>query len=421
MAQLKRIVCYAVNGSGLGHVTRLMAVARWIKRYVTFIEGRAPEVLFLTSTEATNVLAQNGFLAYKIPSKTLVKQNDFDPLEYRRLSKAFIWQVLGTFRPDLLVVDTFPAGSFNELFQILDGPFRKGFIFRHVKPEFARRPTFSAALRLYDVLAVPHRPEAAPVAHDGVATPLCCCGEVVGFDRHDALDRETARAELGVPEGDKLLYVSAGGGGDPESERIVRHFVSALESVEGLHLLVGAGPLYRGRQLGGPRLTWSSGPNVARYFPGCDAAISAGGYNTVHELMLFGVPSLLFAQEKIADDQAARIDALAALGAAIRIRDVDDGLALRRLVERALDPTEQRRLRQGARAYMPTNGAARCARALLTSSYDERQLGWAAECLSEPLVAQAERLGSAASVFYGQWLPRLLPAARAEGLESHPR
>jgi len=71
----------------------------------------------------------------------------------------------GTLSPDFLVVDTFPSGSFDELFQILDGPFRKGFIFRNVKEDYSARPIFRAALSLYDTIVVPHREdERYPVA-----------------------------------------------------------------------------------------------------------------------------------------------------------------------------------------------------------------------------------------------------------------
>lgn len=33
MGQTLRIVNYAVNGAGVGHLTRLTAISRWLRRY----------------------------------------------------------------------------------------------------------------------------------------------------------------------------------------------------------------------------------------------------------------------------------------------------------------------------------------------------------------------------------------------------
>ncbi|MBM4320090.1 MAG: hypothetical protein FJ125_09040, partial [Deltaproteobacteria bacterium] len=310
MARGKRIVCYAVNGSGLGHVTRLLAVARWLRRYATFVDGRAPEILFLTSSEATGVLAEAGFPSFKIPSKTVVRSSGFDPLEYRRLARHFVWHTLGVFAPDLLVVDTFPSGSFDELFQLLDGPFRKAFILRQVKPDYAARPIFAAALGMYDIAVAPHAPPAgsgqgetriaAAAAGASVAgrLPLVHCGEVLQLDREESRHRDEVFAELGLAPQTRLVYLSAGGGGDHEAERVLAALIAALRDLPDLHLLVGAGPLYRGRRQGGPRLTWSTEPGLARSFSACHAAIAAGGYNTFHELLYLQVPAAFFSQEK---------------------------------------------------------------------------------------------------------------------------
>ena len=156
MPKPKRIVCYAINGAGLGHVTRLRTVAKWLRRYVALMDGQSPEILFLTSSDASDTLADAGFAAFKIPSKTVARKTELVKLEYRRLAKHFVWNSLGVFTPDLLVVDTFPSGSFDELFQVLDGPFKASFLYRNVNPEYATRATFRSALRMYDQVVAPH-------------------------------------------------------------------------------------------------------------------------------------------------------------------------------------------------------------------------------------------------------------------------
>ncbi len=413
MARIKRIVCYAVNGGGMGHITRLLGVARWLRRYVGLLEGRSPEIYFLTSSEATGVLLDANFPSFKLPSKTLVRRAGLDVLEYRRLARGFVWQTLSSFAPDLLVVDTFPSGSFDELLQLLDGPFAKGLILRRVKPDYGNRPTFQAALGLYDVIVAPHDADRGERFGVPPHKPLHFCGEVLQVEREETLSRDEARARLGLPQDARVVYVSAGGGGDPESEAALARSVELLTALDpNLYLLVGAGPLYPGRRLGGPRLLWFTDPGVVRYFPACDAALSAGGYNTFHELLYMRVPSLFFAQEKVADDQAERIREAAALGACRLLPSLDDAPSA---LENILVPEVAAQMRAQCEVFLPTNGASRCARALLSSVYPDEALAWASGLLTARTAQVFEQAGPEGVQVMARWLPKLVPQEHVAG------
>lgn len=421
MARIKRIVCYAVNGSGLGHVTRLLSVARWLRRYVSLLERRPPEILFLTSSEATQVLLQAGFASFKLPSKTVVRQAGMDMLEYRRLARQFVWQTLGTFQPNLLVVDTFPAGSFDELLQLLDGPFRKAFICRRVKPEYAQRPIYKAALSLYDAVAVPHTP-GPDDPHNPTRVhgrPATWCGEVLQIESDALEDPAALRARLGVQPGHRLIYLSAGGGGDPHSRAALESLIETLLKDPNNHLMVGAGPLYRAPRLGAPRLTWLTEPGVAAYMAASDLAISAGGYNTFHELLHLGVPTVFYAQHKVADDQAHRIKAAASEGACVWLPEGPQAPeALLNAIDDALARADD--LAIGARRLVPNGGAARCARALLNGTYPDEQLSWAETILSPKLALALESHGPEGQRAIAEWLPQLFPAVHIDALSANP-
>ena len=160
MGQPLRIVNYAVNGSGAGHLTRLCAMNRWLRRYAAVLDLRA-EIFFLTSSEADSLLFHEQFASFKLPSKTIVGETGIDKLSYLALAKQWVWHSLSLIRPDLLIVDTFPRGSFGELLSALDLCRHKAFIHRPVKEEFARRPDFQTMLPLYDVILVPEYAEDA--------------------------------------------------------------------------------------------------------------------------------------------------------------------------------------------------------------------------------------------------------------------
>ena len=77
MAKTLRIVAYAVNGAGAGHLQRLTAICRWVRRYAAFC-GAPCEVFFLTSSEADGFLFHEGFASFKLPSKTSVTAAGID-------------------------------------------------------------------------------------------------------------------------------------------------------------------------------------------------------------------------------------------------------------------------------------------------------------------------------------------------------
>ncbi|MCX7024347.1 MAG: hypothetical protein NT080_06985 [Spirochaetes bacterium] len=90
MARSIRIVNYAVNGSGIGHLVRLSAVNRWIRRYCAFAGVRA-EIYFLTSSEADGILFADRFASFKLPSKTIVGESGIDKTTYLALAKQWVW------------------------------------------------------------------------------------------------------------------------------------------------------------------------------------------------------------------------------------------------------------------------------------------------------------------------------------------
>lgn len=404
-----RIVCYAVNGAGLGHVTRLLHIARWMRRVGAVVEGRVPEVIFLTSTEATQLISDAGFAAFKLPSKGTARGAHLDVPEYRRLARQFVWQVLSDFSPDLLVVDTFAQGSLDELFPILDAPYARGLVLRHMRPEQARRPIFQASYRFYDAVVFPH--PAAEVQDLLAVLPqgprITAAGHIHGADAAVRLaTRAALRAELGLPESTPLLYVSAGGGGDPQAETLLHALVEGVRAARpDAAVLVGAGPLFRGRRLFAPGVIWHVEPGVARLFPACDGAISAAGYNTFHELLAAGVPSAFFGLEKIADDQAARVARYAVRGACLSLALPLEAGAIGRAVATLLGPRAPD-LGAAASSAIGPSAAPDAAAALLEPLLGPD--GQEAVALLDPrLMAALDGLGTSGDVVAAEVLPRL--------------
>ena len=352
-----RVVCYAVNGTGVGHITRLLAIARWLRRYAAALDQKL-EIWFLTSSEADGLAFAEGFAAFKIPSKTIVAEVGIDRTTYVALAKQWVWHTLGLLRPDLLIVDTFPRGSFGELLGALDLCRHTAFVYRPVRREVAGRPDFQAMLPLYDLVLVPEK-SAPVIVPPQVEGRLLHVGPVLGRERWELLPREVARAQLGVPARARCVYVSAGGGGDRDARALIEGTVRALAADEAIHVVVGAGPLYRGQPF--PGVTIVPG-RAAEWSLAFDAAVCAAGYNTFGELMFAGVPTAFLPQTKLADDQAARAQLAVESGAGTMLEPGWDGERIHRAVADLLDRPEAR---DAAGALVPENGARVAAAELL--------------------------------------------------------
>lgn len=400
MGQPLRIVNYAVNGSGAGHLTRLCAMNRWLRRYAAVLDLRA-EIYFLTSSEADSLLFHEQFASFKLPSKTIVGETGIDKLSYLALAKQWVWHSLSLIRPDLLVVDTFPRGSFGELLSALDLCRHKAFIHRPVKEEFARRPDFQTMLPLYDVILVPeYAEEAEGVVRSGRGN-LRFTGPVMVRERAELLSPAQVRAHFAAQPDELLVYVSAGGGGDPQAEAQLHRTCAALLLVPDVRIIVGAGPLYRGRPLLGERVVWLQQPGVAELMAGFDLAVCAAGYNSFYELMHAGVPTLFLPQDKVADEQDRRAERAVQTGAAFRLAhglgpaaDSELRRELQALLARLRDPAERDRARAAARSLAPRNHARDAAAELLRVVLPAHLVDRAQEAIDDELLAalQADAL-----------------------------
>lgn len=351
-----RILFYAVNGLGLGHVTRLLAIGRELRK-------RLPEaeLVYFTSSEAEDVIFREGFAAFKVPSRSLRTRSGIRPSTYARMLHTVTLNLIASFHPHVIVVDTFPAGSLQELLPILRWDARKVFVFREQRPEAALSPVFQNALRLYDLALIPHTRGTtviqAPEDMESVWT-----GPILIRDRDSALDREEARARLGLTQDGAALYLTFGGGGDPAMDAAMALSIDALAG-RGRHLAVAHAPLFNGR------IPQREGVTVLHHYPmaemyrAFDGAISAAGYNSSMELLHHGVPTALVPFPRQVDDQLLRAQTLAAAGAALCV-DPFTADSVCAAAQELLDPARAAELSAQGRQHVPANGATAAADAI---------------------------------------------------------
>ncbi|HEX5323226.1 MAG TPA: glycosyltransferase [Capsulimonadaceae bacterium] len=352
-----RILFYAVNGLGLGHVTRLLAIARAVRR-----ERPEAQILFLTTSEADAVIAKEGFAAIKLPSKNVIASSRLQPAVFTKLAHTVVLNTVAAFNPAILVADTYPAGAAQELLSTLSWAMRRVFVFRAQKEERARDLFFQGALARYDLCLIPH-PEGSEEIPVPASVRTVWTGDIFLRARSEAWSREKAREYLGLPAAGKVLYVTFGGGGDEELASALETTLDATTETAWI-LAVADAPLGRIHLpvCSGKVFRISHYP-MAECFPAFDGAVSAAGYNTVNELLHFGVPSILIPFPRGLDDQFARVRRLVHAGAVLTSELKSDDL--RAALKKLSDPEISATLREKSQSLVAESGAGRAAEAIL--------------------------------------------------------
>jgi predicted glycosyltransferase len=393
--ELKRrlsFLSYAVNGAGVGHVVRQVAIQAWIRDLCAAF-GVHSEHWFLTTSEADSIVFRSGFAAFKLPSKSIVEGAGIDKLAYIALAKQWVWHSVGLLRPDVLIVDTFAEGSFHELPAILDVVKKRALVQRPMKAPFLAHPRQTALLQSYDAVIVPEHEDDEPELREQLGITdgrVHFTGPIIRPRRGDCLSRADARAALGIADEAFAVLVTAGGGGDDGVSGVMDVVDEAFAADDDVHVVFGAGPLYRGRQRHGPRRTFFAGHDLAEHAAAFDVAVTAAGFNTIHELLYVGVPLVAVPQVKIADDQAARAERYVQRGA-VRMATmqsvVDTVRALRK------DPATLAAMSAAGRAVMPENHARDAALSVLSLYWPPSIIEAARRLVTDDVVAHVKGSG----------------------------
>ena len=302
-----KVCFYAINGHGLGHLSRCYAVAKKLRDLLGMLSIEA-DIQFLTTSEADYIVRD--FPVFKVPSRACFKGKKAAASRYSANGKMMVSNILAHFSPDVLVMDTIAQGSFQEFSFVKDFAKMRVLIDRHKKKDYKGVRIHKAHLPLYDKILVPDDDgNHSDYSYDlSVQNKVHYVGKIHNFDSSEAWSRQQVRDYFHVDERQKLIYLSAGGGGDKEAEVQISRLVHIIQPIE-VKVIIGYGTLSQTSKIYGQKNIISlTESGISKYFKGIDLAISAGGYNTYEELLAAKVKCLFFAQEKGMDLQERRID-----------------------------------------------------------------------------------------------------------------
>lgn len=341
---------YATNGWGLGHISRTLALARQIK-------ARDPEskFLFLTDSEATGIIWQEGFTSVKFLPAEAARRGLVDVNTKYAVNPAIVTTTFAVFQPDVFIADTYPIGRTQELFGALPSYARSAYIYLE-QPE-PIRGNLPALLRSYQLLLAPYEKDEVALPSP-IAAPVEWTGYFVLRSRGEALSRTEARRRLGLPQDAFLIYVGFGGGGDTRYGEFVGWALRQAKRHPDWLFAVLVPPLAREPMpefSGGNVVTFSHFP-LAEVFPAFDAAISALGIGSTAELLYFGIPTIFMPRPGLSDDHVSRARRIAERNACL-VAEAFDAKALDAAADKLADGGVRAELAAAARTMIPRNGA----------------------------------------------------------------
>ncbi len=363
-----RIMCYAMNGLGLGHLTRLLAIAIQLKRI-----NPNCEILFVTTSEADNVLNRYGIPYVHLPSKKLAGTGTIGAKKLARIYNALINPLLDNWQPHIFITDTQVTGSLNDTLHYLRySNSYKVFIHRSRKPESYTQAQIQSQ-RFYHLIIAPHYPHQFLVPEPfGFEVPVFWSGPVLLKSKEETPSRDSIRRELKVQHHEILIFLSLGGGGDDSDPEIFEKVLPVLNRFQNIKILLARGLLstYSLTETTNNLIVTSIFP-VSDSFAAVDIAISAAGYNTFHELMHHGVPTIFIPRERGWDDQYERAKQAEVKDACMICPAADIEIKLNLLFEELMNPQKRDAFRLKASSLVPENNAEKVAAEIL-SSYSRR-------------------------------------------------
>ncbi|WP_370891877.1 glycosyltransferase [Janibacter sp. GXQ6167] len=336
-----RILLMSSNGTGMGHLSRLIGYARGI--------GDRADVSFLSLSLAAPVVADLGYDYEYLPSQDATQ---IRPAAWRRLFLDRLSDTLRRLRPDLVVFDG--AHPYVGIDVVRER-------FPQTRWVWSRRAFWKPGIGLdqlaktawFDAVLEPG--DLAEAADRGatVGEPSHHINPVTMLNPGDLGDRAADRAALGLPADGPLALVSLGTADITDRSRPLGAVVAALRD-HGVGVCLTQSALVASASgIDGVHLVRDF--PIARRYAAFDIGVTEAGYNAFHEGLRLGLPSLFIPRATTArDDQQARARFAAEAGWSLVADDPsaeEAHSAVAELLERGED------LARAAQAADPGNGA----------------------------------------------------------------
>ena len=292
------VVMFPTNGVGFGHFTRMLAIAKRMKRLDPELE-----IIFFTTMPTLHLLKPYGIPAHHIAGPKYFK--DMSSGEWNALLEEELSICFETHRPSMFLFDG--AFPYRGMLRAIQGH-------HSIRKIWMRRGTFRKgssipvdSIEYFD--AVIHPEDSIAAENDQIEhnVEIITCSPIVMLDEDELLSREKARLRLGLPHDAIVVYVQLGAGEINDIESEIRLTLESLLENPAVQVVLGESLIGERIDIDLPRVRILRDYPNSMYFRGFDATVQAGGYNSFHETRTFGLPTLFYPNMNTGmDDQLAR-------------------------------------------------------------------------------------------------------------------
>ncbi|MDG0032935.1 hypothetical protein MMB68_25710 [Priestia sp. Y58] len=336
------------NGAGLGHLTRCLAIAKRLKKL-----DPNREIIFFSTSAAMNLILQEGFLGYHLPSKTVFRE--YVPSEkWDLMFKEHLRMIIKLHQPNLLFFDgVYPyvglITSMRETKAMKKVWMRRG-LGKKVRPEIDMKEKEFNTIIVPKELFIPQKQQKTGKHY--------YCDPIIYLEKSELLDRDILRKKWNIPEGHKIVFVSLGAGNINDIKLTISKILTVLRKRKDIFIVISESII--GKRLQIPEqenLIIIRDYPISSYYNAFDLAITASGYNSFHELLFFNVPAIIIPNQMTkTDDQVARALSAERVGAARVIKN-ESIPEIEKAINMALKPQQQLLMKNITQKLIYKNGA----------------------------------------------------------------
>ena len=349
------------NGAGLGHISRMMAIARELP-------GKRSAELLTLSTAYRNVGGQ-GMTVHYFPSSEASGQ---DPRRWNRHFRAHLNRLMESSLPRLVVFDgTWVYSALAEVCRAKGIPLvwvQRGMWREEVDLASTQR---HHAATVADYVIVPGDYAGEERVDSGPRITPVYTGPVVMTTKDELLDRESACAALNLDAGRKYVLLNLGGGDISDPTTLAHSFRHLLAEMAPELVPVQVISPLSPRPETVPGVERIRAYPVMKYVRAFEFTVCAAGYNSSQEAVSLGIPAIMVPNRMTrTDDQVRRTRQLAAQELCF---NAEDEAGQRQALAQMLDLEQRAALQQRLDALSEPRGAQEAA-SFLESLIE--QAGW---------------------------------------------
>lgn len=343
----QKILFMPTNGSGLGHVTRCLAIARRLKKIYPNVE-----IIFFTTSFAINVIKEEGFLVYYFPSPNLLPKyignKTLDSIMEKQLT-----EIIKRHNIDTIVFDgVFPYSYLINV--ILKTKFLNPIWVQRGMHKKGKSKLIIDREKFFNLIIIPGEADRKYLQYKN--NNFKYCPPIIYSQRNELLSREIVLKMWNLDPNKKTVYIQLGEGLYNDVNSLISKVVNLLKDEKNLQVVVGESIIAHKPYKIDPNIfTIRNYPNSI-YFNAFDFAIITGSYNTFHETIYFGLPTIIFpVKETGTDDHLKRAKIVTKLKTGFVITDFQSQ-KFKNAVNKILDPEINKRMRENTKNIFE-NGA----------------------------------------------------------------